>query len=93
MSEYVPSISGSKKTAQSLLTIEEYEVFEAAFSKLARSSRPINMKDVVRTINKEPKLRQLQERLTDRQMVDRVCTMRKAILRAENNKIKERKGK
>ena len=91
-SGYGPSISGSKKTATSLLTIEEDEV--SIFSKLAHSSKPINMKDVAKVVNDEPRLRQLQARLTDCQLADRVRTLRKAILRTRNKKnLKKRKKK
>ena len=93
-SVYGPSISGSKKTATSLLTIEEDEVFNTVFSKLAHSSKPINMKDVAKVVNDEPRLRQLQTRFTDRQLADRVRTLRKAVLRTRNkNNLKKRKKK
>ena len=90
-SGYGPSISGSKKTATSLLTIEEDAVFNIVFFKLAHSSKPINMKEVV---NDEPRLRQLKTRFTNRQLADRVRTLRKAILwtRSKNN-LKKRNNK
>ena len=92
-SGYGPSISGSKKTATSLLTIEEDEVFNTVFSKLAHSSKPIHMKDVAKVGNDEPRLRQLKTRFTDRQLADRVRTLRKAILRtrSKSNLKKEKK--
>ena len=79
---------------QSLLTIEEEEIFSALFSKLAQSSKPINMDDVAKMIKKTPKLRSLRSRHTDRQLADRVRTMRKAFRRtAEKNSLKKVKRK
>ena len=89
---YAPSISGSKRTTQSLLTVEEDEIFNETFSTLIRSSKPIITKDVVKMIKKEPKLCELPSRLTNRQMADTVRTRRKALLRT--NEMKEKlKGK
>ena len=91
--EYVPSVSGSKKTSQSLLTVEEDDAFHDAFKKLVKSSKPIFMKEVAEVIKKNTKLCHLLRNFTHRQLADRVRSMRKAMLREKERKSlkKERK--
>lgn len=59
VSEEMHAPSLSRKTLQSLLTVEEEEVFTAMFSSLIKSSKPINQNEVVKMIEKEPKLSDL----------------------------------
>lgn len=88
---YAPSLS--RKTLQSLLTVEEEEVFTAMFSSLIKSSKPINQNEVVKMIEKEPKLSDLSSRLSNRQIADRVRTMRKAFIRKVERQSKQKKRK
>ena len=91
--KYVPSVSGSKKTSQSLLTVEEDDALHNASKKLVKSSKPIFMKEVAEVIKKNTKLCHLLRNFTHRQLADRVCSMRKAMLREKERKSlkKERK--
>ena len=84
--EYLPSLSDSKKTSQSLLTLEEDETFNDAFKKLVKSSKPISMKHVAEVIEKNTKLRHLLKTFTHRQLADRVRSMRKAMFRVNERK-------
>ena len=84
--EYLPSVSASKKTAQSLLTVEEDETFNAAFSKLLKSSKPIYMKNVAEVIKENPKLCHLLTKFTHRQLADKVRSMREAMARDKERK-------
>ena len=84
--EYLPSVSGSKKTSQSLLTVEEDETFHDAFKKLVKSSKPIYMKHVAEVIKKNTKLCHLLKNFTHRQLADRVRSMRKATLQEKARK-------
>ena len=84
--EYLPSVSASKKTAQSLLTVEEDETFNAAFSKLLKSSRPSYMKNVAEVTKENPKLCHLLTKFTHRQLADKVRSIRKAMVRDKERK-------
>ena len=85
--EYVPSVGSKKSTAQSLLTIQEDELFKETFYNLIHSSKPIVMEHVIDIIKKKPKLQHLTKKFTNRQLADKVRTIRKAVAR-ENEKKK-----
>ena len=92
-SEYVPSKSGSKKSVLCLLTVEEGESFKACFYGLIHSSKPIAMERVIPLINKTPKIQHLTNKFTNRQLADKVRTMRKAVARVNERKRLGRKNK
>lgn len=74
-----------------MLTDEEEELFKATFHNLLHSSRPIVMDAVNDLIKKTPKLRHLQTKFSNRQLADKVRTLRKALNRqSERKRLKKR---
>ncbi|CAB4028784.1 Hypothetical predicted protein, partial [Paramuricea clavata] len=91
--KYVPSVQTSKRTSQSLLTVEEDRLFIRTFSKLIHSTKTIAMKTVAETIQKDPKLSHLLKTMTHHQLADRVRSEQKAIVRADQRKGLQKKAK
>ena len=76
MNMYCP-LDQRKSTAQSLLTIQEDELFKETFYNSIHSSKPIVMQHVIEII-KKPKLQHLTKKFTNCQLADKVRMTRKA---------------
>jgi hypothetical protein len=76
----------SKRSIQSLLTVDEENVFKDTFHGVIHSSKPINTDHVCEVVKKHPKLKHLTNMFSNRQLADRVRTARKAVSRVNERK-------